>query len=237
MSTTTAEREERADHTASEVAHPDATVQAGPPERGFDGVVATPGRSGAAQVAPRVPAVHALLGEVRQDPGHERRMDRDAGDAAQRRVLPSHREHGQNSEHVVVPRPAPCVVTVEHGSAHEHERQQEPGLDTQHPGRRRGRGPAPKRLDQRDPAGDAEGEHDDRNEPLGGEAPVAVAHEHAEPDRVPAHVRDEQAGEGEEAGGVDVPGHHRERERQAVRGTRDLDLGLGHTLLRDRRAP
>jgi hypothetical protein len=65
--------------------------------------------------------------------------------------------------------------------------------------------PAPQRLDQCDAAGDADGEHDDRHQPLGGEAPVTVADEDAEPDGVPAHVGDEQAGEREESDGVDVP--------------------------------
>jgi hypothetical protein len=50
-------------------------------------------------------------------------------------------------------------------------------------------------------------------------------------------VGDEQAGEREEADGVDVPGHHRQREREAVGGTGDLDVGTGHRVLPDRRAP
>jgi len=40
--------------------------------------------------------------------------------------------------------------------------------------------------------------------------------EYAEP--VAAHMGDEQAGEREEADGVDVPGHHRQRESDAVGG-------------------
>ena len=127
-------------------------------------------------------------------------------------------------------------MPVEHDPTHEHERQQERGLDAQDARRRRGSGPAPKRLDQRDAAGDADGEHDDRHQPLGGEAPVAVADEDAQPDCVPAHVSDEQAGEREEADGIDVPGHHRQRERDAVGGARDLDVGTGHVVLPDRRA-
>jgi hypothetical protein len=53
----------------------------------------------------------------------------------------------------------------------------------------------------------------------------------------PAHVGDEQAGEREEADSVDVPGYHRQREREAVGGARDLDVGTGHVVLPDRRAP
>ena len=39
------------------------------------------------------------------------------------------------------------------------------------------------------------------------------------------HVGDEQSGQGEEPNGVDVPGHHRQRESDAVGGPRDLDVG------------
>jgi hypothetical protein len=72
---------------------------------------------------------------------------------------------------------------------------------------------------------------------LRGEAPVTAAEEDAQPDGVPAHVSDEQAGEREEADGVDIAGHHRQRERDAVGGARDLDVGTGHVVLPDRRAP
>jgi hypothetical protein len=128
-------------------------------------------------------------------------------------------------------------VAVEHGPTHEHERQQERGLDTQHARRRCRSGPAPQRLDQRDAAGDADGEHDDRYQALRGKAPVTVPDEDAQPDGVPAHVGDEQTGEREKADGVDRAGHHRQRERDAVGSARDLDVGTGHVVLPDRRAP
>jgi hypothetical protein len=43
-------------------------------------------------------AVHALLGQVGQDAGDERRVDWHPGDAAQRGVLPAHREHREDSQ-------------------------------------------------------------------------------------------------------------------------------------------
>ena len=137
--------------------------------------------------------------------------------AAQRGVLPAHREHGENSQQVVVPRSARRAVPVEHDPTHEHEPEQEHGLDAEHARRGGGSRAASKRLDQRDAGGDADREDDDRHEPLRGEAPVTAADEDAEADGVAAHVRHEQAGQRQESDGVDVPAHHSQRERSVVR--------------------
>ena len=61
-----------------------------------------------------------------------------AGDAAQRGVLPTHREHREDGQQVVVPRSPRRALPVQHDPTDEHERQQEPGLDAQHASRRRG---------------------------------------------------------------------------------------------------
>jgi hypothetical protein len=105
-------------------------------------------------------------------------------------------------------------VPAEDGSTDEHEHEEQRRLDAQHPGRRPRRSSL-QRLDERDAAHDAEYEDHDRDEPLGGEAPVAVADEHPEAHRVAAHVRDEEPGEGEEPHRVHVAGHPCQRERPA----------------------